>query len=268
MKEVNRLKIKLKQSDVGQSNQNYAAEKEIGELKKRWRHCMLKGKVPPRLWDDGLVYETNILNKIPCGQQQRTGIEIVTGETPDILSELIDFEFYDKFCTITIKKPKIDSSGRRLARWLGVAHQVGSNLCYWFLLESGKVIARTTVQHIVRDNYLNDDGKRNIESFDRSVKEQLSDQNFMADPAVGFYFQDKPDKVPNGIVRTEEDYGDMTTPDTLDANDINDDVIDKYLNTELIFDVSTDSECRGCVVKHAKGTSGKPIGRVQTWWRR
>ncbi len=91
MKEVNRLKIKLKQSEVGRSNQNYAAEREIGELKKRWRNCMLKRKVPPRLWDYGLVYETNILNRIPRGQQQRTGIEIVTGKTPDI----IDFEFYD-----------------------------------------------------------------------------------------------------------------------------------------------------------------------------
>ncbi len=41
MKEVNRLKIKLKQSEVGRSNKNYAAEREIGELKKRWRNCML-----------------------------------------------------------------------------------------------------------------------------------------------------------------------------------------------------------------------------------
>jgi hypothetical protein len=37
MKEVNRLMIKLKRSEVGRSNQKYAAEREIGELKKRWR---------------------------------------------------------------------------------------------------------------------------------------------------------------------------------------------------------------------------------------
>ena len=65
MKEVNRLKIKLKRSEVGRSNQNYAAEREIGELKKQWRNRMLKRKVPPQLWDYGLVYETNILNRIP-----------------------------------------------------------------------------------------------------------------------------------------------------------------------------------------------------------
>jgi hypothetical protein len=263
MKEVNRLKIRLKRSEAGRSNQNYAAEREIGELKKRWRNRMLKRKVPPRLWDYGLIYESNILNRIPRGQQQRTGIEIVTGETPDI-SEWIDFEFYDRVWYYDQKKIEIDGNGRRLARWLGVAHRVGSDLCYWLLLDSGKVIARTTVQHVVRDDYLNNDVKGDIESFDRSVDERLSDHNFMADPAGGFYIQDEPDEMPNGIARTEDDYGDMVIPDTLDADDINDDMIDKYLNAELIFDVGTGSERRGRVVKRAKGTSGEPIGRAHS----
>jgi hypothetical protein len=38
------------------------------------------------------------------------------------------------------------------------------------------------------------------------------------------YIQDKFDEVPNGIARPEEDYGDMTTPDMLDADDINDNI--------------------------------------------
>ena len=173
---------------------------------------MLKRKASPRLWDKGLVYESNILNRIPRGQQQRTGIEIVTGKTPDI-SEWIDFKFYDRVWYYDQKKIEIDGSGRRLARWLSVAHRVGSDLCYWFLLESGKLIARTTVQHVVSDNYLNNDVKRDFESFNRSVEERLSDQNFMADPADGFYIQDKRDNVPNGKARTEEDNGDMIIPD-------------------------------------------------------
>jgi hypothetical protein len=104
------------------------------------------------------------------------------------------------------------------------------------------VIARTTVQHIVRDDYVNDNFKSEIESFDRSVDDRLSDQNFMADPADGFYIQDKLDDVTNGIARVKEGYGDMITPNKLDANDINDNVIDKYLNTELILDVDTGSK--------------------------
>jgi len=266
MKEVNRLKIRLKRSEAGRSNQNYAAEREIGELKKRWRNRMLKRKVPPRLWDYGLVYETNILNRIPRGQQQRTGIELITGETPDI-SEWLDFELYDRVWYYDQKKIEIDGSGRRLARWLGVAHRVGSDLCYWLLLESGKVIARTTVQHVVRDDYLNDDIRREIERFDQVVNERLSDQNFMAEGHDGFYIQDELTGTATSVAPVLDDEvndGDMPFPDSLEADDIDDELLDKYLNAELIFDVGTGNERKGRVVKRAKGTSGEPIGRAHS----
>ena len=89
MKEVNRLKIRMRRSEVGRSNQNHAAEREIGELKKRWQNQMLKKKVPTRLWDYGLLYESRILNRIPQGSQQRTGLEIVTGRHLIYPNELI-----------------------------------------------------------------------------------------------------------------------------------------------------------------------------------
>ena len=31
------------------------------------------------------------------------------------------------------------------------SHRVGSALCYWILTSTGKVIARTTVQHLTRN---------------------------------------------------------------------------------------------------------------------
>lgn len=56
---------------------------------------------------------------------------VVTGETPDI-SEWLNFEFCDRVWWFYFdqKKIEIDGSRRRLARWLGVAHRVGSDLCY------------------------------------------------------------------------------------------------------------------------------------------
>ena len=260
MKEVNRLKIRLRRSEVGRSNQNYAAEREIGELKKRWRNRMLKRKVPPRLWDYGLVYESNILNRIPRGPHQRTGIELVTGETPDI-SEWLDFEFYDRVWFYDQKKIEIDGSGRRLARWLGVAHRVGSDLCYWLLLDSGKVIARTTVQHVVREDYVNDDTRSQIEHFDRAVEERLSDHDFILHEPNDFYIQDELTD-DNCVARNEEGYNDMNVPEAIEADDMDDEFMDKYLNAELIFDVGTGSERKGRVVKRAKGTSGESIGRA------
>ena len=54
---------------------------------------------------------------------------MVTGQTPDI-SEWIDFEFYDRVWFYDQKKMEMDDTGRKLARWLGVAHRVGSDLRY------------------------------------------------------------------------------------------------------------------------------------------
>ena len=56
----------------------------------------------------------------------------------------------------------------------------------------------------------------------------------------------------------------MHLPETPEADNLDDSIMEKYLNTELIFDVGTGNERKGRVVKRAKGTSGEPIGRAQT----
>jgi hypothetical protein len=64
---------------------------------------MIRKKVPRQLWDYGLIYEAGMLNRIPCGNNTRTGLEMVTAETPDI-SEWIDFEFTTVFGSTTTRK--------------------------------------------------------------------------------------------------------------------------------------------------------------------
>jgi hypothetical protein len=113
----------------------------------------------------------------------------------------------------------------------------------------------------VRDDCLNDDVKSEIERFDQTVEERLSDHNFILEDPDGFYIQDKPDDTPaSAVTRADEDDDDMTLPETPDADDVDDALADKYLNAELIFD--TGSEREGRVFKRAKGTSGEPIGRA------
>ena len=51
-------------------------------------------RVPKRLWDFGLVVESEILTRMARRQDRRTRYEEVTGQTADI-SEWLDFEFYD-----------------------------------------------------------------------------------------------------------------------------------------------------------------------------
>ena len=122
-REVNRLKIRLRRTEPGRSNQNFAAEREIGELKKRWRNRMLKHNVPKRLWDFGLIYESSLLNRIPRGRHDRTGIEQVTGQTPDI-SEWLDFEFYDLVWYYDQKKMDMNDDGRCVGLESRIASEV------------------------------------------------------------------------------------------------------------------------------------------------
>ena len=74
------------------------------------------------------------MSRIASGRDGRAGIERITGETPTIL-EWLDVDIYD---LVWIWGNPNAKENQRLARWLGVAHPiVGSDLCYWVLMEKG-----------------------------------------------------------------------------------------------------------------------------------
>jgi hypothetical protein len=131
---------------------------------------MQKKKVPSRLWDYGLVYEGELLSMMSRGKDGRSGHKEVTGNTPNI-SKWLDFEFYDLvWWWDRPNKPNAMDETKRLARWLGVSHRVGSDLCYWLVTDSGQVVAKTLVEHVTRDDYLHEDIKKQIEDFDKKLK--------------------------------------------------------------------------------------------------
>jgi hypothetical protein len=118
---------------------------------------------------------------------------------------------------------------------------------------------------VTREDLLNEDVRQQVEEFDHNVDKRLNDRGFMAqDPGATFFLQDEDNTSDTGGVTTtptEEEYGDMLTTGTLEADDVNDETLDKYLNAELIFGMGTGAERRGRVIKRAKGTTGQPIGR-------
>jgi hypothetical protein len=257
------LKIRLSFSEKGRSNQNFAAEREIGELKKRWRRKMTDKCVPKRLWDYGLVHQAEILSRISRGKSGRTGIEEITGETPEI-SEWLDFDFYDLVWWLDQKKPGITDENRRLGRWLGISHRVGSDMCYWILTESGKVVARTSVQHVTRDELLDDALKVVVTAFDLAVNTRLDDANFVNLDAGDFYLDDEYDD--SGVAHgdgtntpTDAEYGDMLTEDRPEQDDIDNDAYDKYIGAEVMMDVPGEGPKRATVKRRAENLDG-PIG--------
>ena len=269
VKEARRMRIRMFTTEQGRKTQNHAAEREIGFLAKRWKLRMTKRKVPKRLWDFGLIYEAELLSRMARGEDRRTGYELVTGQTADI-SEWLDFEFYDLVWWLDRPtKPDFTDYTRRLARWLGVSHRVGSDLCYWLITESGKIISKTSVEHVTRNDYLQEDLKKEIEEFNERLEQCLSDENFMIEGDGRFdsmYLDDIDDDdinagiaVNQGLTPMEEDYADMLTEERPEADD--EEAVDKYLNAELCFDLGTNNERRGRVVKRLRGLDGEPIGR-------
>jgi hypothetical protein len=137
-------------------------------------------------------------------------------------------------------------------------------MCYWVLLESGKVISSTTVEHVTRDEILDDDTKEKIERFDARIKLRLDDENFVSDDIDGTtpYIEDielDGPEVSTGIAPTDEEYGDMIVTEKLkDADDYDD--LDRYIGAQLMLDVGGE-KLQARVIKRSKGPDGEKMGR-------
>jgi hypothetical protein len=149
-------------------------------------------------------------------------------------------------------------------------HRVGSDLSYWLITESGKIISKTSVEHVTRDDYLQADKKAELNKFNRRLEESLGDANFIVEGKGEFdslYPDDIDDDLNSGVTckndrntPSTEDYRDMHTDKRPDDNE--EEAIDKYLNVELIMNMGTKDEQRGRVIKRTRGLDGKPIRRV------
>ena len=75
-------------------------------------------------------------------------------------------------------KPDINDPTQRLAWWLGVSHCVGSDMCYWLITESSKIISKSSVECVTHDDYLHEEIKKRIDKFNHKLKESLDENNF------------------------------------------------------------------------------------------
>ena len=65
-----------------------------------------------------------------------------------------------------------------LGRWLGVSHRVGSALCYCILSEKGKVLSRTTVQHLTEKEPRVPDVQEWIRGYHGSLEDAIGSEDF------------------------------------------------------------------------------------------
>ena len=145
MRTIRKHHIEFHVSEPRKPQQN-PAEGGIREIKRRWYHIMAKKKIPRRLWDFGITWISETGNLAVSSSRyadERTSIEIITGDTPDI-SEYIDFGFYD---WVTYRS-NAGLGEISIGKWLGVSHKMGQLMSYWVLSKYGKVISCTTVQRL------------------------------------------------------------------------------------------------------------------------
>ena len=258
--------IKPRSSEKGRSNQMHSINLEIREVKKRYHKKMRESGVPRRLWDYGVKHTTKLGQFIPRNKlDMRTPWESVTGNTPDI-SEYLDFDFYDLVWYFPTVHASISDDDRELARWIGVAHRIGSDMCYWLMPVSGVPVANTTVQHVTRDDMLDPDIKRDILQFDVELRERLNDENFKLESNLNNYsvrdvcddfFKPYGDPAYGDNTPEDEEYGNMSTEfrtfvdakgkvhvhdDSTETVNIDEpDVYDKYIGCRVVMDEATNS---------------------------
>ena len=117
------------------------------------------------------------------------------------ISEWLDFDFYDRVWYWDQIKTDLTNEQARIGHWLGITHRVGSDMTYWILTESGRVIVRSTVQHITISDLATDAIRARVSTFDDTLLTRLSDTNFHIEhPNPVFYLQDNVDVPPDGAV--------------------------------------------------------------------
>ena len=263
--------IDLTYAEPERKNQISPVDVEIRELQKRTRSKMVRKNVPSRMWDYALVHTAEVMQFIPRSRLRgRTGYEEVTGRTPDI-SEYLDFDFWDLVWYWDTAHPNIDQDDRKLGRWAGVSHRVGSDMCYWIALANGHIIAETTVQHVTRDELNDPEIKSQIEQFDRQMLERMDDTNFDNPELANFHLNDDltllderiRDRWPLDTAYWDErttppdsDYGE---PQELpEEDDIDIDAYDKLIGSQIMLD----DGLKATVKRRMTNFDGTPIGRA------
>jgi hypothetical protein len=95
---------------------------------------------------------------------------MVTSNTPDI-SEYLAFKWYQPvwyYDNSSFPEPT-----KHVARWIGVAHNVGQAMCFWVLPASGIPIARSTVIAIKDVELRNPDIQTQLYEYDRIIEQKL-----------------------------------------------------------------------------------------------
>ena len=120
-----------------------------------------------------MVWEADIYSHT-AGKEVHPSLERLTGDTIDI-SEWLEFEFYD---LVWFWNNQSKDTNPILVQCLCVSNSVGSALCYFIISEKGKVLSRTTVQHLTAEEPIDPGVQEQISDYHGSLEDVLRSEDF------------------------------------------------------------------------------------------
>ena len=147
-------------------------------------------RVLNRLWEFIIKHQEKIMQFFQRKTlNNQTAFGVVTGKNHDV-SKYLDFEFYNLVLYFLFVHPSNREDNCALSQWTGISHQIGSNMCYCIMTRNGTPIAETTVQHIMRDNILDEHISKNIIKFNDTHDTCLGNLNFFIPSMREFTLED------------------------------------------------------------------------------
>ena len=191
-------------------------------------------------------------DRVPC--------EAVEGNTPDI-SEYAQFDWY-QYVWYHDPAVQFPQDPKKIGRWIGVAHDVGSPMTFWILPASCRVIARSTVFPLT-DDELNDPlVKVKIVELDLAVAEKIGDsvKNEDVDDGLVGLFPDVPDDIFLPDNNVEDQHVPVDDADEVpEADNFTPEAYDEYLTAEVLLP-NMGEMTKAKVVGRKRDADGNPIG--------
>ena len=205
----------------------------------------------------------NISISSPKNADGRIPTEILTGDTPDISEQYVDFSFYDW----VLFRQNAGMGEIELGRWIGVSHKVGQQMFYWVLPIFGIHISCVTVQRLTDAEILTDTTKLRMQEFDTAIKKKFDVLNpkalmppYMPDWNRLSIDEDNPsfaDEFQQPIDDPEVPFADTYTNEAAYSL-----IHDNYLNMKLGLPRGEDGDIMHTTVKRrAVDIDGRPMGR-------
>ena len=236
------------------------AEAAIREIKKGIKRATLRARSPKRLWDYCGEWVAAIrrltAHDIPA-LQGRVPTELINGNTPDI-SEYAQFDWYQLVWYID-PAVRFPDDSRKLGRWIGVAHDVGSPMTFWVLPKSCRVVARSTVTPLTEDELSDPVVQGRIAELDSEIKAKIGDtlKDAEIDEELLETMLEIPDDVflPDLIDEPAEDEAVMP-----EADEYTPEAYDEYLTAELLLP-NMGTVVKAKVMGRKRDAVGNPIGK-------